>query len=550
MPRLKLIKGSGSWKEHRIDSGSVLIGRDRQRCRAVLSEDSVSRQHAEIVVDKDEYFIIDHDSKSGTKLNGKRLNAHRRYPLQNRDLIQICSYALTFLDDSTTSDSSSGTKEVDDDDSSGFSSVLDSSSNSWALRTSINPEAKLKAIMDLSENLRHSESLENLLWNVLGSLLRLFCQPNHGVVVLTKSKHKPSVSRVVRHRTDDDKLTVIMNQTLIAHVDNEVIAPVSEDYIAGVVNKQISMISEDECIMCAPLVDSHDQSLGAIQLDARDETGRFTRDDLDLLATITVEVSFAVENWILREVALHEQQLQLELQVANEVQIGLLPSSPPEIEGYNFYDYYSPAKQVGGDYFDYLQLENNKLAFVLGDVSGKGVPAALLMAKLSGEMSVYLASGLGPKDVLERVNPLFKKRSTGGRFVTLVLAVIDLTTNEIALVNAGHMPPLLRREDGGVVEIGGDSSGMPLGIYPVQHYEEFRFILDKGEVLVLYSDGVTEALSVSGELYGLDRLRTKLSISSNTAPEIGACIMSDLHEFVGDQQQSDDICLLCLNRNR
>ena len=112
------------------------------------------------------------------------------------------------------------------------------------------------------------------------------------------------------------------------------------------------------------------------------------------------------------------------------------------------------------------------------------------------------------------------------------------------------MPPLLRREDGEVVEIGGDSSGMPLGIYSVQHYKEFRFILNKGEALVLFSDGVTEALSNSGELYGLDRLRSKLSISSDMAPEIGACIMSDLHEFVGDQQQSDDICLLCLNRNR
>ena len=218
MPRLKLIKGSGSWSEQRIDSGSVLIGRDHQHCRAVLSEDSVSRRHAEIVVDEDEYFIVDHDSKSGTKLNGKLLNAHKRYPLQDHDLIQICSYALTFLDDSTSSDGSSATKRADD--SSGFSSVLDSSSNSWALRTSNNPEAKLKAIMDLSENLRHSESLENLLWNVLGSLLRLFRQPDHGVVVLIKSRHNPSVSQVVRYRSDDDRLTVVMNQTLISDVDN------------------------------------------------------------------------------------------------------------------------------------------------------------------------------------------------------------------------------------------------------------------------------------------------------------------------------------------
>ncbi len=285
-----------------------------------------------------------------------------------------------------------------------------------------------------------------------------------------------------------------------------------------------------------------------IQLDCRDRKPRFSSEDLDLLSTIAVEVSFAVENWILHEVALREGQLQYELKIANEVQIGLLPSSPPEVKGYDFFDYYSPAKQVGGDHYDYLLLDDNKLAFVLGDVSGKGVPAALLMAKISSEMSVYLATGLSPREVVERVNPRFEKHSPEGTFVTMIVAVLDLETSEIALVNAGHMPPLLRHNDGSVSQIRAETPALPLGIYAVQRYEEFRFTIGKGEVLVLFSDGVTDATNAAEEWYGDARLRQQIATCSGTATEVGNCIMKNLHDFVSDHQQTDDICLLCLHR--
>jgi serine phosphatase RsbU (regulator of sigma subunit) len=128
--------------------------------------------------------------------------------------------------------------------------------------------------------------------------------------------------------------------------------------------------------------------------------------------------------------------------------VDLLPSQPPRIDGYEFYDYYAPAKFVGGDYYDYLPLDGGRLALALGDVSGKGVPAALLMAKVSSELGACLAAEPDPVEALNQVNRRFSRRSPEGAFVTLVLAMLDLSRHALTIVNAGHIRPLLRRPDG------------------------------------------------------------------------------------------------------
>jgi serine phosphatase RsbU (regulator of sigma subunit) len=271
-------------------------------------------------------------------------------------------------------------------------------------------------------------------------------------------------------------------------------------------------------------------------------------DDLDILTTVAVELSFAVENSILHEVALREKAMQLELRVASQVQIGLLPSGPPELTGYEFFDYYSPARIVGGDYYDYLATETRRLAVVLGDVAGKGIPAALLMAKVSSELGVLLASGLSPVEVMQRVNSRMEKRSPEGAFVTMVLAMLDPMSHEITLVNAGHMPPLKRRSDGSVSEVGAPESGLPLGVDPDYEYTEVRISLSAGDSLILYSDGVIDAQNRASKHYGGERLQKVLLSSLPSVTSIGQSIIDDIHKFVGDVQQFDDICLLCFGR--
>ena len=217
--------------------------------------------------------------------------------------------------------------------------------------------------------------------------------------------------------------------------------------------------------------------------------------------------------------------------------------------GYGFFDFYSPAKKVGGDYYDYLTADNGCLAVVLGDVSGKGIPAALLMAKVSSELGVFLASGLSPVNVIQRVNERFAKRAPDGAFVTMQLALLNHVTHEIVLVNAGHMPPLLRRTDGRIEEVGASAGGLPLGIDPDYEYSAVQFSLDVGESLVFYTDGVLDATNRDGKRYEIGRLRAMLTKGTNLARSIGQGIMDDIHSFVGDAPQFDDICLLCVSRS-
>ena len=203
-------------------------------------------------------------------------------------------------------------------------------------------------------------------------------------------------------------------------------------------------------MMCAPLVDSDGNSLGVIQIDTLDQRQRFQQDDLDVLASIASQAAIAVDNAQLHETALRQQAMERDLELAHKVQRGLLPAAPPPLPGYHFFDFYEPANQVGGDYYDYVELPDDRLAVVVGDVSGKGVSAALLMAKLSGEVRYCLASEPTPAAAMSRINASFSRSGWQDRFVTFVLAVLDVEKHELTLVNAGHMPPLLRQRQGAV----------------------------------------------------------------------------------------------------
>ncbi len=217
MPKLKLLKGKESWTELTLESFPVLVGRDRRRCDVIFSDDTVSRQHAEIIRQGNKCLIVDRESLAGTSLNNQRLKPHCPYPLHTNDLIQICHYVLTFVDDAER-DRGSDSVTIEEMDSSSFSSILESATGSWVTRKGINPEAKLTAIVELLQNLRGSESLDMLLERVLDSLLNLFNQAYRAVIVLTESRYKPSVNRYVRHTAGDEEETAVVSAGVIADV--------------------------------------------------------------------------------------------------------------------------------------------------------------------------------------------------------------------------------------------------------------------------------------------------------------------------------------------
>jgi phosphoserine phosphatase RsbU/P len=539
MAIVKIVKGQAVQREFALNSAEGracewIIGRDVERCHLVLPPRSISRIHARISREGDTFVLRDLGSKAGTILNGGRLKPNIAYELKHRDLIKICDYVLSFFDAEHASDSgsSSGGFVTIGEDELGYASAL-SSTVVLAEPPTASASAKLAALMQLTHDLRSTVNLDRLLSKILDSLLAMFGAATRGIVMLQEPEPSNQRRILARFRHPGGEDQIVLNRRILDHV----------------MQMRHALAPTSGTMMCVPLLDSEDRPLGVIQLDALPDGGTFGPDDLDLLLTVALQVSVAVENSLLHEAALQAQTLEMELGIAHDIQVKLLPADRPRIEGYEFFDHYAPAKQVGGDYFDYRELDGNRLAILVGDVAGKGVPAALLMAKASTELSVFLSAGNSPVDVVSTVNRRFITRSPNGAFMTLVLAVLDWTGHRISLVNAGHLRPLLRHTDGTVVEMGAEQFGLPLGILPDVQYRQTEFGMQPGEALLLVTDGITEAhFDGDGKLYGTRRLRERYGSASGTAAEIGQWILDDIRRFVGDNPPTDDTCLLCVRR--
>jgi sigma-B regulation protein RsbU (phosphoserine phosphatase) len=226
----------------------------------------------------------------------------------------------------------------------------------------------------------------------------------------------------------------------------------------------------------------------------------------------------------------------------------LLPSQPPQEPGYFFFDYYQAARHVGGDYYDYIQLPGGRHAVIVGDVAGKGMSAALLMARLSADVRFSLASEPDPAKAVQQINEGFARHDWQDRFVTMIAAVLNPTTSELVVVNAGHMAPLLRRRGGAVEEIGEDAAGLPLGVAQGYEYQSYTHKLEPGDVLTLFTDGFSEAMNGQRELYGLERLKELVKSPVGSGANFGPHILEDVRRFVNGVDQSDDMCLVCFGR--
>jgi serine phosphatase RsbU (regulator of sigma subunit) len=300
-------------------------------------------------------------------------------------------------------------------------------------------------------------------------------------------------------------------------------------------------------MICAPLMGPSRRPLGIVYLDTTDAKRRFDQNDLDVLASVATIAAQGVESAGARHTIWDVGTYRRHLGTAKQVQLQFLPQSRPEVEGYQFYDYYQPADEVGGDYFAYVLLPDGRLALAIGDVAGKGVSAALLMANFCAEVRYCLATCPTPAAAVEQLNQDLSSETLNYHFVTFVLCVLDPKTHMLTMVNAGHLPPLLRRL-GTIEPLGGSDSGLPLGCDAKRSYEQVEFKLEPGDSVVLYTDGITEAMNSKGEVYGSQRLKTALASAPGGIEEVGQALLDDVRRFIRGRLQSDDICVVCFAR--
>ena len=552
-------------QKYKLNQPKMVMGRHPD-CEIVIDAGAVSRQHAQIILADDNFYIEDLQSRNGTYVNDRRIEGRKL--LCHADSLRICDVAFRFEDDvflkkqaATARDTgfaidigSSQSVLIDDDrDAPSGSKVMTKIevSDTARMRLDTNPITKLKAVLEITRSLGRSLSIDDVLPKVLDSLFIIFPQADRGFIVLTEGDEGRLIPKAVKFRRPNEDDEIRISRTIVDEVMSSKEAILSAD-AATDSRFQMSQSVADfriRSMMCAPLLDSEGNAQGVIQIDTLNQTARFRGEDLEVLGGVTAPAGLAVENAQLHEDQLKQQVLQRDLQMARRVQLGFLPSAPPEVPGYHFFDYYDAAYEVGGDYHDYIELPDGRLAIIVADVSGKGISAALLTAKLSAEMRFCLATESTPAAAVTKLNNVFSQGGWEDRFITMILMVLNPPSGEVTLVNAGHMPPLARLGNQPIKMPGSENAGLPIGVTEDFDYDSYQLRLEPGDSLAAFTDGFSEAMNANEDLYGLEQLEARFADPVSSLSDLGRHILEDVKRHVAGHPQSDDMCLVCVGRD-
>jgi serine phosphatase RsbU (regulator of sigma subunit)/pSer/pThr/pTyr-binding forkhead associated (FHA) protein len=595
MATLNILENSAVQKKYPLNETPIIIGR-HPRCDIQVDDASVSRQHAKITSDGGHFYIQDLNSRNGTLLNGSPVVTPTK--IYDTAEIQICDVVFVFshaqsspetdaptaVDRNDSADDNFVAKDtlkpnyddsvssVKDDASApaGRHSQVDKSSvflddfiqKNASVKTQLDipshhqkvhrhasAEQKLNAITQIAHALSESVERDHVFQKILDFLLDLFVQADRGFIILKNADGSlDPVGVQTRGAANDEQIRIsrtIVNQVIEgkrAILSTDVASDDRFDMSQSIVDFRI------RSMLCAPMINSKDEAIGVIQLDTVKQNIAFDDEDLETLGTVAMQASLAVQKSDLFDQAKRADLLKVDLQVANEIQRKFLPQRTPQIEHYDFFSYYSPMQQVGGDYFDYVCLGDGRIGIVVADVVGHGIAAALLMAKISAESRFALATSKTAVEAVAKMNESMVGLQLD-RFVTLVLGLVDSKNNTVTFVNAGHMPPILRTANGQFKQLAIDEAGIPLGIMEGYEYESIDVPLTQGDVVIMYTDGINEAMNDRDEQLTTRKLIEELEASqAKTAKTIGDQIIKTVARHAGNTSAIDDKCVVCVER--
>lgn len=594
MPILHILSGPGAGRIFEFSQPDVLLGRD-PGCDFSLPSRTVSRQHARIRRGADAWYLEDLRSVNGTVVNGRRVTGLVR--LEDNDRIRIHDIVLAFylrlpatparmneagefLHESSGKSGGvlGGAWRATPVEISGPTSYRDSwldrgrtepagsekdstpvELESGTVVTKLDPRAyaagkldanadvKLRALLEIARSLGSSLDCDVVLGRILDSLFRIFPQSDRGYILLADDPNGPIRTSAAQHRGNPGDTISPIDSSLARRVIADGVAFLSGERASDEADEAM-VFEEPRSVMCAPLISPSHSPLGVIQIESIEPNQRFTRQDLDVLASVAFLAGQAVENSRLHQIQLDLESRRRQMDLAASVQTRFLPQEPARLAGYEFHHHYRAADFVAGDYFDYIELPDGRLAFAQGDVCGKGMAAALLMAHLCSDVRSCLLATSQPAAALKRLNRHITRQLPQGSFITLLLGVIDPQQHTLTLVNAAHMPPLRRSASGEVSVLGAEQARPPLGAAPQIEYIECVVPLAPGDLVLCYTDGVSDAQNREGASYGVESIERVLRSNGPSAKDTVQAVINDLSRFVKDHPQTDDICLICLRR--
>jgi len=557
MPELYVFPRRGDPYTYTMEKESVCLGRAPEN-DLILADQFCSSCHALIVAVEGGFVLRDKGSKNGSFVNGQRVEGER--PLRAGDEILVGSTRIIFDQKSASRvDIVEGTPlSTISNTIIGIKDIL----RKPGLPAAATPgrgvdvagaqheQRVLMVLNEVSQALIYHMPLERLLDHIM-DLITQNVPMDRGALLLKEGNPPELKPRVVRVRGDSpESQTIQVSRSIVNTALEKNSAILISDVLTDVMFKsQASVIqSRISSAMCVPLYDNKD-IIGLVYADRGAAAEKFTESDLRLLTLLANVAAVKIENARLFEDALEKSRMERELSLAAQIQRNLLPQQDPVLPGYDISGRARPCEHIGGDYYDFIPLEDGRLALVMADVSGAGVSAALLMASLRASLHTEAEKRAGISDLAARLNQFVFRSSETSCFISFFYAELEARTGELSYVNAGHNPPFILPPAGDVRRL--DSTGFCLGMFADVAFEAKKQKLEPGDILCLYTDGITESRDAAKREFGEEGLvRVLRDAAVRPAEQIVESVFEEAARFSGGSDPSDDETVVIVKRLR
>ena len=555
VPEVLLVKvqpSQGKASEFEVVGPSRIIGRS-SKADLVLADAMLSREHARIFLEGGTWLVEDLHSRNGTRLNGMQVTAPTALAVGDVMALGGCTLTVAGGPGEHPTLSSSTVTLKGQSFLRPASEILQANAlNMEALAGTEHVQLRrfaerLQALIEVNRALSRTVALDDLLELILSRAFQQL-KPEEGAVFVTRKDG--TVYRAATRTIAPEGQALFHSRALLEEV-------VARGQAALVQDAQVDerfgssesvMSSGVHSLIAAPFMDQDGTALGMITLCSRAVARQFQEDDLELLTSLASVAALRIRNVALSEEAAERRRLADQMELARHIQQGLLPDSLPEVEGWELHASNRPSDVVSGDFYTTLvRDEPAELILMIADVAGKGVAASLLTASLEALCSGPLEAGLPPHEVFGRVSGQLLRRTPPEKYATALLAFLDPANGRLRFANAGHLPAL-------VVGRAGDhrwlrARGLPLGLMPAAEYEQGEDLLAPGDLLVLFTDGITEACDDAEEEFGQERLLEACAeFRARPLAEIAAQLEEKLVRFTAGAPLSDDRTLMLLRR--
>ncbi len=531
-----------------FEGDSMVIGRASTSDLA-LADPFLSRHHARLFREGDQVMIEDLKSRNGTELNGVRVE--QPMPVRSGDEIKVSGSRIQIGEPTSRGDTTVDLGATILKPASELLRSVDAESRpddvvgEDALRSYA---ARIKRINEIHEALAGSISEDELLTLILDRAFEEL-EPEAGVIFRRQEdgNFERSITRSQRGVTTDEDIP--LSRSLIEEVCVKGMAAVVIDAATDerFAEAQSIIMSGLRSLVAAPLLDGAD-SLGMIVLSSKAAKREFDEEDMQFLVSMASIAALKIRNVSLAHEAAQRKKLEEDLALARRIQESLLPASIPEFSGFELYALNIPSRGVSGDYYNIQKrADGRECVIFIADVSGKGIPASILTASLEALSAGPIEDGDSPDEICTVLSRRLYKRSPPEKYATALLAVVDRETGKAVYTNAGHNPGLLVRADGSTEELG--SSGMPLGLVGTGDYSEHGFTFEPGDLLCLYTDGLTEAENAEDEEFGFERFtETTVAHRSDPLEEIAKSLGNEINTFTRGIPPADDQTVVFVRR--